>query len=303
MALAAMAAPSMVFAQSAATDINWVLIPYGARPAGMGKAFAAEATGVEAVHWNPAGLATLDERSVIFSHMDGVSDTQVEYLTVAFPNRDWGNVAVTLFLEHLGGDPILETDNVGNVLGTLAVWNHISGVGYATPVTESIDFGVNLKFLFSKLADVLAYSTAFDAGLTWRVSDQLALAAVLRNQGPKLQYIDHYQADPIAGRLVLGSRYTLLEDEVNRMIVTADVYQPTSEWSNDINGYVGVEFNYLDMVSIRGGGLYEPDYGRTGGTSYTYGAGLQWNEIRFDFALVSDNDLEDKRIFSIVADF
>ncbi len=301
-------------AHAQGNDVIWVLFPYGARAAGMGKAFSAEGTGIEAIHWNPAGLATLGGSEVLLSHMENVIDHRVEFLTLAFPGGEWGNFGLSLYLDHLG-EAIPEVDDAGEVLGTIGVWDNFWGISYATPVTDDLDFGANLKLLISKLADVVGYSTAFDVGIRWRPSEQLALALTLRNQGPKLQYIDAYQADPIAGRAVLGARYEILNDSVNRWIVTGDLYKSTTvldqstdlQW-REIKGYLGTEFTYLtesaniEALSLRGGYIWERDV-RTEGRSFSYGIGFEWGSARFDLAVVDDNDLEQKQLFSIAMGF
>lgn len=301
-------------AMAQGNDIIWVLFPYGARAAGMGKAFTAEGEGIEAIHWNPAGLAHLEGRQVMLSHMENVVDHRVEFVTLAFQGGEWGNVGLSFYLDHLG-EKIPETDPSGEVIGTLAVWDNFWGLTYATPVTDSFEFGANLKLLLSKLADVTGYSTAFDVGIRWRPNDRLALAATLRNQGPKFQYIDAYQADDIAGRAVLGARYTVLDDSVNRWVVSGDVYKSTTvldessdlQW-REVKGYLGTEFTYrtesstIEALSLRGGYIWERDV-RTGGRSYSYGLGFRWGSAQFDLAVVDDNDLEQKQLFSLVVGF
>ncbi len=309
--LATLVAPD---ARAQGNDVIWVLFPYGARASGMGKAFTAEGEGIEAVHWNPAGLASLGGREVLLSHMENVVDHRVEFLTYAFPGGEWGSFAFSIYLDHLG-QPIQEVDDSGEVLGTIGVWDNFWGLSYATPVTGRIDFGANLKLLLSKLADVVGYSTAFDVGLRYRPTDALALAFTLRNQGPKLQYIDAYQADPIAGRAVLGARYEILDDSVNRWIVTGDLYKSTTvldqsaslQW-REVKGYLGTEFTYrtesanIEALSLRGGYLWERDV-RTDGRSFSYGLGFEWGLAHFDLAIVDDNDLEQKQLFSISMGF
>jgi hypothetical protein len=297
-------------ASAQGNDVIWVLFPYGARAAGMGKAFTAEGEGVQAIHWNPAGLARLESSQLLLSHMENVVDHRVEFLSFATPGGEWGNFAFGMYLDHLGED-IPETDAAGEVLGKLGVWDFFSSISYATDVSDDLEFGANLKLLMSKLADVVGYSTAFDVGLRWHATSKMALAMTLRNQGPKFQYIDAYQADPIAGRAVVGARYEILDDDVNRWIVTGDLYKSTTildedadlQW-REIKGYLGTEFTYLtesssiEALSLRGGYIWERDV-RSGGRSYSYGLGFQWGNAAFDLAVVDDNDLDLKQLFTI----
>src|SRR5881628_2457981 len=60
-----------------------LLIPVGARGSVLGPGYSSIVTGVEAVFWNPAGLAGLEGTEALFSHTRYFADMQLNYAAVA----------------------------------------------------------------------------------------------------------------------------------------------------------------------------------------------------------------------------
>ncbi|MGD8922169.1 MAG: hypothetical protein PVH24_02895, partial [Candidatus Zixiibacteriota bacterium] len=57
-----------------------LLIPYGSRGTALGGSVVSDAYGVEAMYWNPAGLASLDGTEAIFTHLPYFADINVNYV-------------------------------------------------------------------------------------------------------------------------------------------------------------------------------------------------------------------------------
>jgi len=65
---------------SGATEL---LIPVGARGTALSGTAAGDATGLEAIFWNPAGLATVEGTEVMFTHTSYIADMKVNYAAAA----------------------------------------------------------------------------------------------------------------------------------------------------------------------------------------------------------------------------
>ena len=151
--------------------------------------------------------------------------------------------------------------------------------------------------------DYIGYTISIDAGAQFLLTDYFKLATAVRNFGPKIQYKDQYQADPQPTRLVIGASYEILSDEVNRWILVGDVYKSLNnlDWSfreqrEEVKQYIGTEYTYLDMVSLRGGYAFEK-YSETSGMSY--GFGLNYDRYSVDFAQIEGSALGDKQLFTL----
>src|SRR5262245_29646059 len=59
-------------------------IPVGPRGTALGGAVTSDASGTEAIYWNPAGLATLERPEVMFTHTNFFAEQDVNYAAVGF---------------------------------------------------------------------------------------------------------------------------------------------------------------------------------------------------------------------------
>ncbi|MCK4605710.1 MAG: hypothetical protein KAU35_00295, partial [candidate division Zixibacteria bacterium] len=85
-------------------------IPCGSRGSAMGGSVVANSNGVDAIYWNPAGLAMLDGGTeVMFTHLPYIADIDVEYFAVGHDIEDFGAIGVSLKVVNIGD--IYETTN------------------------------------------------------------------------------------------------------------------------------------------------------------------------------------------------
>jgi hypothetical protein len=203
-----------------------------------------------------------------------------------------------------------------------------SNLGPGTGATEEDTKGKTLSFAFdigSKFKDVL--TPRFDIGL------------VMQNIGPDVTYINDEQKDPLPMTMRLGLAYRIFDtisyDEdpglmpvgsfKQKLTVSADaskilanndpVYQRIfTAWTDDDSKYelestvfsVGAEYNYLDMISLRGGYFYDKA-GSITGPSFGVGFHYTFSEkyrIFADFAMITGGDLVDyNKTFSLGLEF
>src|ERR1051326_5723690 len=74
-----------------------LLIPVGARDIAMGGASVATSAGIDAIYWNPAGLArSTFGASAMFSHMSYIADIPVNYFAVGATFEGFGSLGFSL---------------------------------------------------------------------------------------------------------------------------------------------------------------------------------------------------------------
>ena len=74
-----------------------LLIPVGARAIALGSSSISAITGIEAIYWNPAGLArSSHSANAMFSHMNYIADVGVDYGAVSIDFPSFGAVGLTL---------------------------------------------------------------------------------------------------------------------------------------------------------------------------------------------------------------
>jgi hypothetical protein len=185
----------------------------------------------------------------------------------------------------------------------------ISG-SFGAPVAENLSAGVNLKAIYSDLGpgqnvergDGKAMSYAADAGLLFDGPlPRLRLGALVQNIGPNMMYVDADQSSPLPRNLKTGASCRMFDTPFNSLLMTADfnLSLVNGEWWANM----GSEYWYAELLALRAGYLYDK-YGEV--KTATFGAGLQYNVLRFDFGYITAQEghpLADTMRLSLAAKF
>jgi hypothetical protein len=298
----------------------WLLIAPGARPAGMGEAFVAVADDATATWWNPGGLAFLDKRELTLMHTNWLPEFRLPdlyYDFVSYTNyvEDWGTVGFNVVFINEGESP--RTNELGQTLGFFRTFETALTGSYGTTVTENFGLGLNVKFIYSHLADRgagqeegsgVATTFAVDLGVLYKMTDpllhkELSLGACLANMGPKVSYIDVAQADPLPTNLKFGAAWKFVDDGFNKLTLSADMNKLLvrklsngktdpffialfTAWTDepvfiDMIYNTGLEYWYQDLVALRFG-YWNDQLGAL--KPYTFGASFKVSAYRFDFS-------------------
>ncbi|MCI0406188.1 MAG: PorV/PorQ family protein, partial [candidate division Zixibacteria bacterium] len=191
----------------------------------------------------------------------------------------------------------------GDTLGFFDSFEGSIGVTYGARLSQSLSGGVTGKFILSKLASSGAgreigkgqgTSFALDLGLLYNTPiKKLTLGAALTNLGPKLQFIDASQADPLPRNIAIGFSYKIIESAYNKLTLLADFNRDLVSRDTTINPFesvfnesienFGIEYWYGSYFAGRMGYVYDPD----GQLKYmTLGTSLQYRNFRFDLAYI-----------------
>lgn len=180
--------PRKKLGTSAAPEL---LIPVGSIGTSLGGSNLSSITGVDAIYWNPAGLAQLGSQSaeVMFSHVTYFADMKLEYFSAG---AKVGNLGV------LGAS--IKTLNIGDIMetteyqpeGTGAVYTPsyiIANLTLARQMTDRIRFGTNVKIVSESVANVSSTGFAFDFGIQY-IGGQtgLSFGIALKNLGPSMTF-------------------------------------------------------------------------------------------------------------------
>lgn len=166
-----------------------LLIPVGSRGTGLGGNASSTISGLEAIHWNPAGLAnTSAAAEVMFSRLTYIADIDVNYAAAAF-RFGFGSIGLSVKAMDFGEIPVtteLQTEGTGATLNP----NFVTiGLSYSRQMTDRIAFGATAKVVSEKILRTSASTFAFDLGLQYATSVKgLKLGVVLKNLGPNLRF-------------------------------------------------------------------------------------------------------------------
>jgi hypothetical protein len=287
MALALMVSfPLAAEARLGGSGAQFLAFSGGCRSVALGGAYVALAEGIDAVYYNPAGLATLDVSTFAFNHGELFADMNLE--NVAFATPGLGGVVSISGVAFLSGSMKRTTfeDQEGVSGETFSANDFAFGLSYARMMTDKFTAGMTLKFLNQNIDRVGANGWAFDLGGTYAVGvGDLKLGFAIRNFGPDMAYSgedldfdtglpDYPEVDedipatyksedyPLPLIFQLGITYDLLSSEASRLTAVLDGVHPNDQ---DETFVAGLEYGFNDSYFARVGYNGRENMGMTAG--------------------------------------
>lgn len=295
------------------TAVVFLILAPGARANGMGQAFAAVSDDATAPFFNPGGLALKHDADsgskrsaeLFFMHSPWMpvfelDDLFLDYFSATYSVPDWG--VFGLSGNYLNVGDVMETDEDGNELGYFLVYDFSINLSYATKITSSMGVGLNLKYLRSQLHPDYGVGTnwAVDLGWLYRrttpgLLSGLSVGASISNWGPGISYRSESSADPMPRLFRLGVAYKVLDrSNIGSVLLSTEFNKVMVNWTDD--GFanelreskrcVGIEYGYADAVFLRTGYYYDREATNVP-QGPTFGGGLRYKQIMFDFAFIA----------------
>jgi len=268
----------------------------GGRPAAMGNAYTAVADGVNALYWNPAGLARWPASEVMFMHARWFQDIDYNYLAYVHGNPvGQGHLGGNITFLDYGNIDVTGINNQTPVtgMGTTDASDLALAVGYGQR-WRMFDWGVNMKYIREKIASKDDYAVALDLGILCNnlPSRNLALGAMVMNIGTKLNLQSRAAELPLTFKL--GGAYQF---EQLPLTFTADCIIPHDD---RVQVAVGGEWRVFEMLALRLGYNSEND----AGNGVTAGLGFNLDdEFDIDYAYVPYGDIGDAHRLSMAYKF
>ncbi len=227
-------------AQIGGAAVVFLMIEPDSRAAGMGNAGVALADNANAIFWNPAGLADQRGTEAALTHSNWLPEFKAglfyEYLVAKHHIDGWGTIGAHLTYLFLGEHEYRDAQN--NLLGEFRSYDLAAGISYGFKVGQHLSVGTGLRVIYSSLANVTVgaqdtnpgVSAGFDVAALYKTSP-FSLGSIqtrynfgfnLANMGPKIQYSDSEQSDPIPTNLRFGHAITFDIDEFNSLTFVND---------------------------------------------------------------------------------
>jgi hypothetical protein len=296
-----------------------LLIPVGSIGTSLSGSNLANISGVEALYWNPSGMATLNGKTgeVLFSYQKYIADINISYFAGAYKFGQIGNIGLTVKAMSFGDIQVTSADAPDGTGETYSPNYLTIGLSYAKAMTDRIMFGTTAKLITEKIARESSTGFALDFGLQYIVgATGLKFGVTLKNLGPSMSFDgpdleQFYQpagstsgskSEPrritladfeLPTSLGLGLSYDLsLGKKTNSMVTFSGTFQNNSFSPDDYS--IGAEYNFKKMFYLRGAYNFDQDYFETkearGDRLFgpSFGAGIKHNfgniYIAFDYA-------------------
>jgi len=290
LALAGAAAGQGATANGAA----FLLLPVGARAAGLGQAVVSDRGTADAAFWNPAGLARLPSSQFV-AHFASTFISNNGVVGGYYADDRVGTLGLAAYIVDYGSQEVIPPGST-TPIGRIALRNVELQASYATPLTGSLAFGVNYKLIQFRQdcsgdcrpsRPIVGTTHAVDLGLQWSAAaDHIQFGVALRHAGFKLQLENRDQADPLPTRLVVGASWTVPVGRLDdgsaldaRFLVN---FQDHFGEYGSPEALVGAELGYGDLIRLRAG--YALVTGESRGPAL--GVGFQYESVTIDFARV-----------------
>lgn len=270
-----------------------LLIPVGGREVALGGSSLATTTGIEAIYWNPAGLARSSfVTEAMFSHMNYIADIGVEYLAVSSGFEGFGTIGLSIKALSLGTINITTEDATDGTGETFSPTYVTVGLTYSRLLTDRISVGFTANLISETIDRVSATGMSFNAGIQYsgfaNVSG-LSIGVAVRNIGPPMKfdgagllreasgtdlsrppsfYKIEAQTDELPSIIELGASYQY-RMEPQSMLTFSTLFQ-NNNFSDD-EYKLGLEYGYDNTFFGRLGYNISPE---TFAESYIYGVSL-----------------------------
>jgi hypothetical protein len=281
------------------TSMQFLKVMPCARGTALGEAYTAWATGAEAVFWNPAGLATLENMALSTTYINWLFDAQQGALSYALEIKGFGAVGLQVqyvdfgeFEETTNDRPYISNPDGPGLTGkTFRPYSYLVGISYARYLTDRFSAGVSVKYAYESLfdgnrvtaqvrqgvyeeVDTWANGLLFDFGIRYNTGYRsIYIGSAVQNFGSDVKYAKESNPVPLlfrfgVGANVIGPEGVLVSgSNESRLAMAYDIFHP-NDYAQQI--HMGVEYEYGGIFALRGGYKFNYDF-----DGLTLGAGFK----------------------------
>lgn len=281
------------------TSMQFLKVMPSARATALGEAYTVWATGAEAIFWNPAGLARLDNMEFSTTYVDWLFDAQQGALSYALAIRGFGAIGLQVqyvdfgeFEETTNERPYInDPDNPGITGRTFTPFSFLVGISYARYMTDKFSVGMSVKYAHESLFDgqkvtaqvrqgvfeevkTWASGLLFDFGIRYNTGYRsIYIGSSVQNFGADVKYAKESNPVPLLFRFgigadVMGPNALLYPGvENSRLSVAFDIFHP-NDYAQQI--HAGAEYEFAGSFALRAGYKFNYDF-----DGLTLGAGLK----------------------------
>ncbi|MBN2406174.1 MAG: PorV/PorQ family protein [Elusimicrobia bacterium] len=286
--------PVNVHAKSAGTTaLESLNIGLGARPVGMGEAYAGLADDANAVYWNPAGIGQMKRTETTTMYNKWFEGVKQGYLSFVHP-LNAGTLGGSL--SYLSYGEIKGYDLEGVETGELYPKDAAVALSFAklavSRETSMLYGGANLKIINQNLDAASATAIAVDLGGLYRIEPySLGFGLVIQNLGMGPRFVSEREPLPLNLKFGISARFLS-----SNLITALDVNVPRG-YDPYLNA--GAEYNILNLIYLRAGWQSRNDLDR----GLRVGGGIGNNGMSFDYAYVPYGEFRDTHRFSLTVRF
>jgi hypothetical protein len=255
--------PALLFGQAkvGTAGAQFLKIGVSARAVGMGEAFIGVANDASALYYNPAGIATFENREAIATHIQYPADIQYEFVGLVWPTPQWyGAVGLAAYWLHTNDMPLTTYEHPTGDGRTFTASDMALGLTYGASLTDHLSIGLTFKYLNQALETERANGWASDAGIYYQTGFRdFKLCMMLANFGPDMKFITETYPLPMDFRF--GASINILQSDINKLTFAAQASRP----SDNLERFnLGFEYWWNNTLALRAGKKFNYDFANNG---------------------------------------
>ncbi|NUM68043.1 PorV/PorQ family protein [candidate division KSB1 bacterium] len=271
------------------TSMQFLKVMPSARATALGEAYAVRATGAEAMFWNPAGLARLDNMELTSTYTNWLFDSQQGALAFALAIEGFGALGLQVqyvdfgeFEETTNARPYISNPEGPGLTGrTFSPYSYVVGVSYGRDLTDKFSVGLGMKYVHESLydgrkltaqvrqgvfeeVDTWANGLLFDFGIRYNTGYRsIHIGSAVQNFGADVKYAKESNPVQLLFRFGIGADLVGPEgllrsgSSENRLSAALDIFHP-NDYAQQI--HAGVEYEFAGSFALRGGYKFNYDF-------------------------------------------
>ncbi|MCX6142408.1 MAG: PorV/PorQ family protein [Ignavibacteriales bacterium] len=309
--LASAQSGSQNVSKSGTTAATFLEIGVGAQAVGMGGAYVSVANNSTALHWNPAGVASLSEMTIDVVHTTWIADTKFDFAGAVLPLGSAGTLGFSLTALSMGDMKVRTVEQPEGTGEYFSAGDLAAGISYARQLTERFAIGFTAKYIQQTIWHESASAFAVDLGTTFKTDllGGMTIGASLSNFGTSMkmsgrdtrQFVrldpsKQGSSDQIPTNIELdswdlplffqfGVSTRVFDNNQYRWTIAVDALHPNDNYES-LN--IGTEFVYSDYLFLRAGYqslfLDQAEGGMSFGLGLTSGDVLGSIRVAIDYA-------------------
>lgn len=288
------------------TGFNALKMVHSARAVALGQGLTGEALNPDGLHFNPAAILNIPGAEISTTYSNYFIDAQGGQVQLLLPKNKFTAWGLALKYMNMGSIERTEVDQFDNLidgLGTFGAHNITASVSLAKFVSKALDFGGSFKIIYDTLDDASAAAVLIDLGIIHHpINEKVKVGVSMRNIGTQISYYsDSKYKEKLPFTFTAGGSYRFSD----RHYSVLEINKADAE---NFNLRLGHEFNLTPDFELRAGFRSNAADWNNGGSlgwssGLSLGAGWNWKNYRFDYAVSSYGDLGLVNQLSLVFEF
>ncbi len=150
---------------------EFLRIDPSARASALGGSFVAVTDDADVIFYNPSGIGYLNGKPISFSFVKHLLDINLASLSFSTELENIGRFGAAV--KYINYGTFEQADEFGNRNGEFGAGELATLIGYSNKIDENFFYGVNAKFIYSKIADRSSSAIAVDLGLNYSFPEEM----------------------------------------------------------------------------------------------------------------------------------